>query len=515
MAKFSSWNIPFASLPFKSREIELRTCWRDAAQKNILTSSLSKSRIDILTKAYWKVNIHKQFVSTKVFIKDLISAAQNRYPVPCLQPRQDLVALLAQIFALQTHAFTDIMNFSPLFEDWTSINESDIPFGAKLWNTTSLHSGTNSFFFQPPNSQIKIDGLMEILSETLQTSVPSRFVCLLPKAEKLPSQFLELAIFNSSAPILTSGNLTLTPVTMSLILAMNKESMLVDPINWNLFKSRLIKLSGNWSPGLLLIPQQTDALFNERSSLPHPPRAVSKHPINVLLRSSSIINFFDAYAPRTPCRPINLPPRAADLIRQMNRHPTFLGVLGILPNQFRTLLKETGHDFREEFLLDLSQTLFLAGFRVWKKRQQLASRYWNEVGQRQKKGNVKQKKRKRNNKEEKMTESKCQNPFHYLRRHSNFSKQRPTKCPCRNVLDFKSTYVNQPITKFTRKIPRNIVFDTDPRTESLKKKPDLLSQDKLFMTRTDAIRKEHDRSKKRPLKQLTLNLTTTKKKQKN
>ena len=256
------------------------------------------------------------------------------------------------------------------------------------------------------------------------------------------------------------------------------------------------------------IPLQTDALFKERSPLLHPPRSISKHPINVLLQSSSIINFFDAYAPKNPRTPISLPLRAADLIRQMNRHPTFLGVLGILPNQFRTLLKETGHDLREEFLLDLSQTLFFAGFRVWKKRQQLATRYWNEVGQRRKKGTLKQKKRKRINNEEKMTESKCQNPFHYLRRHSNLSKQRPTRCPCRNVIDIKKIYVNQPITEFTRKIPKKIVFDTDPRTESLKKKPDLLSQNKLFTTRTDAIRREHDRRKKRSFKQLTLNLTT-------
>ena len=67
-------------------------------------------------------------------------------------------------------------------------------------------------------------------------------------------------------------------------------------------------------------------------------------------------------------------------------------------------------------------------------------------------------------------------------------------------------YVNQPITEFTRKIPKKIVLDTDPRTESLKKKPDLLSQNKLFTTRTDAIRREHDRRKKRSFKQLTLNL---------
>ena len=67
----------------------------------------------------------------------------------------------------------------------------------------------------------------------------------------------------------------------------------------------------------------------------------------------------------------------------MNRHPTFLGVLGILPNQLRSLLKETGHENREEALLDLSHTLFLAGFRVWKKRQQLANNFWNEVTKRQ------------------------------------------------------------------------------------------------------------------------------------
>ena len=158
---------------------------------------------------------------------------------------------------------------------------------------------------------------------------------------------------------------------MSLVLAMNKESMLIDPINWDLFKYRLIKLSEDWPRGLLIIPEHTDSLFKERSPLPHPPRSLSKHHINILLQSASIINFFDAYAPKNPCRLISLPPRAADLIRQMNRHPPFLGVLGILPNQLRTLLKETGHDHREEFLLDLSQTLFFAGFRVWKKRQQL------------------------------------------------------------------------------------------------------------------------------------------------
>ena len=91
-------------------------------------------------------------------------------------------------------------------------------------------------------------------------------------------------------------------------------------------------------------------------------------------------------------------------------------------------------------------------------------------------------------------------------------KQRTTP---EDVLDIKRIYANQPITEFTRKIPKKIVFDTDPRTESLKKKPDLLSQNKLFTTRTDAIRREHDRRKKRSFKQLTLNHNVMKKTEKN
>jgi len=92
----------------------------------------------------------------------------------------------------------------------------------------------------------------------------------------------------------------------------------------------------------------------------------------------------------------------------MNKHPTFLGLLGILPNQLRTLLKESGHEHREEALLDINKTLFFAGFRVWTKRQQLAKRYWNAVGQIQKNGIKKPKRRRKKNLDEQISESKCQ-----------------------------------------------------------------------------------------------------------
>ena len=78
--------------------------------------------------------------------------------------------------------------------------------------------------------------------------------------------------------------------------------------------------------------------------------------------------FYDAFASEAPATLNSIPFRAAELIRNANRHPCFLGALGILPNQLRTLLKESGHVNREEALLDMSRTLFFAGFRVWTKK---------------------------------------------------------------------------------------------------------------------------------------------------
>jgi len=196
----------------------------------------------------------------------------------------------------------------------------------------------------------------------------------------------------------------------------------------------------------------------------------------------------------------------------MNRHPPFLGLLGILPNQLRTLLKETGHENREEALLDLSHTLFFAGYRVWEKRQKLAAKYYRNITKVQFNGIIKRKKRKKNyNADDKISESNCRNPFHYLRRHDNLSKQRPTKCPCRNVIQLQKLYINQPITVFAFKYPIKNIPDQPVKTMVSNKKSKPSSQTTLFRTRTENIRREHDRGKKRSYKQLTLNINIARK----
>ena len=90
-AKLTKWNIPFASIPFKSYEVETRIGWRLAALR--ILPSITKLRLDILTKMYWKTHSHKQFISTQNFINDLKFAVKTRYSRSCTQLRQDLIAV--------------------------------------------------------------------------------------------------------------------------------------------------------------------------------------------------------------------------------------------------------------------------------------------------------------------------------------------------------------------------------------------------------------------------------------
>ena len=301
---------------------------------------------------------------------------------PRYQLRQDLVSLLTQAFALQTHGFTDAWNYLPLFGDWTSTNQYDVPFGARLWTTATMHGGCNAFFFQPPDNNINIQGLLEILAESLETSFPTRFVLVIPKQVVLPPHFLEIATLAPRCPLFSydySVASINSPCSMSIILACNKESMAIDPIDWDSFIDKIQDWSQNWPQNLLTIPSHTNALFRERTQQTHSPRTLSKQPLNVLLNSVFSLHFYDAFVPKTPLHLKAIPLRVATLIRKANQHPCFLGVLGILPNQLRILLKESGHDRREEALLDISRTLFFAGFRIWSKRQKLNSHFWKEI----------------------------------------------------------------------------------------------------------------------------------------
>ena len=134
-------------------------------------------------------------------------------------------------------------------------------------------------------------------------------------------------------------------------------------------------------------------------------------------------------------------------------------------------------------MLEISKITFFAGFRVWHKRQTLQNKFWREIAPQNRKPLTKGRKKKA---ELKVAESKCKNMFHFIPRHSNLSNQRPTKCPCSLINhNFSAPRSEKDIRSYLFKYPSTrplISADVDNRT-----------------TRCNAIRRAHDRGKKRKL----------------
>ena len=238
--------------------------------------------------------------------------------------------------------------------------------------------------------------------------------------------------------------------SMSVVLIANKESLAIDPINWDSFSSKICGLSEDWNSESLLIPTLTDMLFRERRTLHHRPRALSKNKCSLALSSTSLFSFFDSHSYTQPkSAALGIPESDAVFIDKINRHPRFLSILGILPNHLRFLLKGSGDMDCETVLSDLSRSLFFAGFRIWKKRQLLTKRFWSVISPQ----DVTCGSRK-NRKFNRSSTSSCKNPLHFMPKFTNLSKQRPTRCFCSIVQDESvHNIVFRDIRSFFTKLP--------------------------------------------------------------
>ena len=107
------------------------------------------------------------------------------------------------------------------------------------------------------------------------------------------------------------------------------------------------------------------------------------------------------------------------------------------------------------------RTLIFSGYDIWVKRQCLASRYWGEIAP---ENNIYRKSTKKHRVEEQTVQSKCKNPFHFLHRHCNLSKKRPTKCPCSRVKYDTRPIVHRDIRSFTFHLPNT---SHQPRSETI------------------------------------------------
>ena len=206
------------------------------------------------------------------------------------------------------------------------------------------------------------------------------------------------------------------------------------------------------------------------------------------LSSPSLFSFFDSHCRAQPrSSSFGIPDSDASFIDQINRHSRFLAILGILPNHLRLLLKRTGSMDCETVLTDLSRSLFFAGFRIWRKRQLLVKRFWSEISPHDLA-------RRKNCKSDKKCISYCKNPLHFMPKFTDLSKQRPTRCFCSIVQDEKvNDIVFRDIRSFFTKLPSLHL----PKNENLSSTTYPTLNLNLFTTRTDAIRNNHNRGRKK------------------
>ena len=118
---------------------------------------------------------------------------------------------------------------------------------------------------------------------------------------------------------------------------------------------------------------------------------------------------------------------------------------------------------------------------AWDQRRKMTSRYWKDIAPENRNIIlVKKKKKSKREKEDYIAVSQCTNPFHFLKRYRNLSNKRRTRCPC-SLPHFEPTHMpnlSMPMFRPSLEIKQYSEFDFIP-------------------TRSDKIRAQHDRGKKR------------------
>lgn len=181
----------------------------------------------------------------------------------------------------------------------------------------------------------------------------------------------------------------------------------------------------------------------------------------------------------------HIPLDSLKLLRKLENHSPLLLLLGILPNQLRTLLKKHELENREQALEDLSSSLFWSGYRLWKKRKRLLSLFYANSAPDDWKCNVKDSKSRKRKKKLKT----CRNPFHYLERFCDLSGQLRSNCLCSDVCVVeKKKLGSMDIRNFFRFPRLHASFDSGKL---------VVGKHIFASSRSDLIMQAHDRGKKR------------------
>jgi hypothetical protein len=214
---------------------------------------------------------------------------------------------------------------------------------------------------------------------------------------------------------------------------------------------------------------------------------------------SQVYSFFEEipqFKKNMGCTHPNISPSASRLLSKINRFNRSLLMLGILPNQFRSLAKEVKMEHVEESLVLLSDGLFWEGYEVWKNRKSLVKNFWQNIAPNEWKLNQMEGKK---GKKKRKLQKNCKSPFHFCLKISDLSKKRRTICACS---DIQRRIVSQAtdIRYFLTAYPKRVAFDH--KFGSSYSRIGLTCPPKNFDAplQEDLIRKEHDRGKKKKWK---------------
>jgi hypothetical protein len=491
-------------LPFARKNISLLdniTCdkWFKMAKESFSTTdhpSLSHERLLTLSRDFWQANKAKSTVTTNQFLASLRTLISKKQGQP-LTPPSHLTSLLVLHFHLQIEGTTDAFHRSTVFQGWCSQDIEDRAFGAYGPILEQNLSGKNTLLILHRLTQsIPKDEIFETVMGWVGSRKPTRVLVIAPSTD------VEGWVHPKNRRIFEIAQVVGFPFTnakslsgsTSLVLIVNKESMLLDPIDWPAIKNDLT----DWANLLQIevsIPEWTDKRFLERAFPSHRPRTPSL-PISSV---GCIYRFLDPHAPnRSEEKHMiqnGIPADLARLLNGANRHERTLSILGILPNQLRTIMRDSVEK-PEVAWLEISKSLFWHGFEIWKKRKVLTKRFWKNIAPEEwkKKGNNQKHNNNRKGKKQRVNPSQCLDALHFLPKCHDFTKQRPTKCGC-------SEYHRPAKRSFTRDIQGfldRFPFIQVPIHENNETKIKS-SHHHFFTTRTDHVREQHDRGKRRKL----------------
>ena len=272
--------------------------------------------------------------------------------------------------------------------------------------------------------------------------------------------------------------------------------MITDPISWLEVTYQLREWASR-ECFCLTIPDVTDSLFQERSLPIHKSRCRLPREVSC---SQVVYSFFEPFSKIRGLGPNiypNLSPQSNKLLLKINRFDRSLLLLGILPNQLRSLAKEHKMKHIDDSLMLLSDTLFWEGYEVWKKRKFLVKNFWQKIAPNEWKFGLKdlKSKSKSKSKSKRKMQTGCNDPFHFCIKISDLSKKRRTICACSDTIQRQVDPGNADIRYFLTNFPRPISSVPKSSLSSLSS----LSSPKNFsaLTRDDLVRKQHDRGEKK------------------